>query len=503
MSQVLRLMYPAPVGGLRKDRNPFECGMDELLDSTNYVLRLGRVKPRNGFASLGGDVGSGVRGCISYGASTGFSGVSGGDAIVAGCDNGWYKYNAGAWTGLTGALSASSHFTFRQWAYGATPYILGLNNGVDVPKKWDGAGAAIADIGGSPAKARAMMILANRLCLYNLTTRSGYTGILSPLGYDVSAFNDFESGWSGQVQQGRLADTPGDIIGALEMGELQGAIYKSDAIVMQIAQGGNDPFRFEWRPYNGAAGPCNNRCIWPLQDGTHAYLGTDGAVYRFDGTAPQSLGIHIQRAVQNYGGNNNTDFTGSAFGFYDPARNEIRMFFKSAGIGNAPEVTVCMSNLSVWHQDIGLSVPITAGGALFIPGSTSGSQVTLFTTVSGHAFYESGVFTDAGAVIGCQLYHAYSDMGTPDRWKTVQEIEPVLNYASGGTMSAIVWPGQSTSGAELATGPSQAVTIAQGVPAITGHRTTARWVSVQFFVASDRDWSYNGCRLEASLRGER
>jgi len=160
--------------------------------------------------------------------------------------------------------------------------------GADNPKKWTGTGN-YADIGGTPQKAGAMMIVNNRLILGNLATDG-------PVAVDVSANLDFDTGWA-QVKL--LADTPGHIKTMLEGGPSQGYIYKSDGIHAAIAQSGLIPFALPLVPQSlGMHGPTSAQDIGADSRGYHYWVADNGAVYRFDGVSILYLGFQSAHGVQ-------------------------------------------------------------------------------------------------------------------------------------------------------------------------------------------------------------
>ena len=500
--------FPAPIGGVRFDLNPTQMPADALALATNMVYRQGHFKPRFGLVSLGSDIGSTARGMISFGSSVGIGAAGSTDTLVAGCDNGWYKFSAGAWTALTGALSASNHVIFRVFPKSGTSYVVGINDGSNIPKKWDGAGAAISDVGGNPAKPKAMMMLANRLILFNLAANGGYTGVVSPVGYDVSAFNDFESGWSTTLN-GLLIDTPGDIVAALEMGDLQGVVYKSDAIVMMVAQGGAVPFHFEWKAF-GNVGPANSRCVVAVNDGSHVFLGSDGALYRFDGVGAQYMGAHIQKAIQRYINADYTKLASDAWLFYDNTRNEVVVLFKTGSL-SLNSVMVSLANLSVWPQVYGTQM--TAGGLMFIPGSTVGRQVVLVGGATGTGWKETGVTTDNGSGLSLSWSQGYSDFGLPSKWKTITQINPrfTLNQDtpdSGSSQAFLIGAGISNGGDIGGSSARETVTASlgggEGATYFANFRARCQFGGLDVIVAPNTTiWSYDGCDIKFIPRGER
>ena len=503
---------PVPVDGLRLDMDPTSMPPTALVYGTqNVVLRRGRVQPRYGFSSFASDVGAPVRGVIDYGPSVGLTGVGVGipDSMVAGTDSAWYKYAAGSWTALTGAISASNHIIFRIFSKNGIGYVVGINDGVDFPKRWDGVAAGISTVGGSPPKPKAMMLLANRLLLFNLTGGGAYSGVVSPSGYDVSAFNDFEAGWSTTLN-GLLIDTPGDIVAALEMGDLQGVIYKSDAIIMAVAQAATVPFHFEWKSF-GNVGPVNSRCVFSVQDGSHIYLGADGGVYRFDGVTPVSLGVHIQKAILRAADLDLTQLATKAWGFYDKTRNEAFFYFKGTGVAVISGVMIALSNLSVWPVSIGISGnDTTAGGLFYIPSVTT-PRVAFFTGSTGKSWYDNYNSTDNGSSISIGITYPVSDLGLPAAWKTLTEIDARIaftvddpGYTNAGGSQDLILQVEAGDGGDISTPQTDTVTVSLGGgPYIRSYRYSARLLGLTLVGPSTKFWEFRGATLRATLRGER
>lgn len=514
--------FEVPVRGVRYDISPTDMPPDGLRDSSNMVFRAGRFQPRFGLSSMSNAVGASVVGMISAGPTFKRHGnILATDTIVAGTTSGWNYYTTGpGWNAVTGALSTSNHIIFRLFPKSGAIYLIGLNDGVDVPKRWDfNTGPAnLVSVGGNPAKAKAMMVLANRLMLFNLATASGYTGVVSDSAYDVSSFNDFDTGWS-TVLNGLLIDTPGSIVGALEMGDLQGAIYKSDAVVMAVAQGGSYPFHFEWRSI-GNIGPANQRCIVALRDGSHVYLGADGGVYRFDGVSVRPLDEntgHIKKAVLKAADPDLNNFTSKAWGFSDTDKNEVEFFFKrrDGSAKTTGSVNINMDNLSVWPQDRAFdNADVTAGGVVNIASDTR-PRVAFFTNTTGKAWKEAdNTMTDNASNVTCSWEYGYTDFGFPGGYKTITEMDHVFrdytddaNYltATGNQDILVSLGGMSDSGGEAFLESSQTMTIQfnAGTKLMTDHRSTALMASPRYIVSNAKIWDFRGAILHAQTRGER
>lgn len=524
MPQRIKYTFPAPIQGLRRDIAIDKLAPDMLQESQNMVLRRGRFQPRYGVATFGNNtVGAKVIAAIDFGARIQISEDQisfTADRLVAMTTGGWRYYDSGTglWADITGvSLSSSNHGTFRIFQKDGAFHIIGLNGGVDVPYRWSPTGGGFAGqaVGGTPPKAKCMMILANRLMLFNLTDNGAYSGVISPCGFDVSSFNDYESGW-GTTLNGLLVDTPGNIIGALEMGDLQGAIYKSDAIVMAVAQAGTVPFHFEWRDFP-EVGPCNERCIISISDGTHLFLGADGAVYRFDGVDTKSLGPHIQKAILNNADRDLSVLTSKAWGFYDRLRNEAIFYYKGTGVNVIYSVVINLDNLTVWPQSYGISTnDITAGGLFQIPGGTSNLQVTLFSHTTGAAYSEqANIMEDAGNDITVSWVTGVSDFDMPETWKTLTNtyhnfqanVDDPLYVSAGGTSTFTVTNAVLDDGGNYATGGGQSLAIGSGASAAKtldfANTRSNTHHGLSFAGAIDKAFEYRGSTITARVRGER
>lgn len=324
---------PIPVQGYRPDLSPRDIGALGLYQAQNWMVRDGIMQPRPGFSQ-----GQGVAFSQRVEGFTQYIHTDGNTRVVLGTTVGWRQVNSATnnWDDITGnALTGSgiNQQVFRVFHRAGISHLIGCN-GKDTPKKWDGTAATYSDMAGTPPVSKAMLTLASRIILLNLVT-GGAGATASPVGYDTSSQNDFDTGW-GTVQFGLLNDTPGPVVGGMEFGNLQGAIYKRDAIVMAIAQASTSPFRFEWRVTN-VAGPASPLSIVPLTENLHAYLGQDGAVYLFDGVNARSIGYHIQKHILATGDIFSFD---RAWGAWDFERQELWFGYPETGSAEVNIVSV-------------------------------------------------------------------------------------------------------------------------------------------------------------------
>ena len=480
-----------PTDGVRADLAPQDVPPTALRDSQNWIYRDGIFRGRAGFTAFGNDVNERPMAFADYVHNDGAR------RLVMGTRVGWRKYNTGAgtWDSITGTLTgaAGDQIVFRVFDRGGTKYLLGIN-GADTLKKWDGAAAGFSAAGGSPPRARTMVIANDRIVLFNLL--SGPT--ISGSAYDVSASKDFDAGW-GVTLSGILVDTPGSIVAALEFGPLQSAIYKEDAIYMMFAQAPTiAPFRFELKSA-AVAGPVSPLAAVQVSDGLHAFLGLDGAVRLFDGVETRSIGYHAQKYIAS---RLDPALAGRSFGFFDREQNDLVFAFPEFG-STEPNVFVHLNvgSGSFWPQrfpatiraSAGLKVTATTSVTLGdLPGNIGDYDKTLgefdaplrnviFGETGGQVYTNSGV-TDAGA--GIETYFETGLLGEGPEWKTLIEIEHLLK-PQGAAASASLQIGVAVSNEDRVLG--SAVAIPHGAiapPFHTGHRVSARRFSYRLSTAS-------------------
>lgn len=516
-----------PTEGVRRDVHPTEVPPAALVDAGNWIRWRGRFRTRLGLSAFGQDLAQRPLGLIQY---TQFDGTN---QLVLGTQTGWWRLDQGTsqWVNITGTPLTGSpvnHVVFRPFSKAGATWLLGVN-GKDTPKKWNGAAATYTEVGGSPPVARCLMVLAERVLLGNLS--SGAT--VSPVAVDVSAFLDFDAGW-GAVQTTLLATTPGAIVAMQEMGYLQGVIYKEDAIELAIAQDAAVPFRFEFK--QRVPGPVSSAAVAVIAEGLQAYLGFDGAVRVFDGVQARSLGTHIQRIIADTW---SLDGRTRAWITWNPTESALLVVYPSQGTVepnravwiNWPGLDAYPLSWRTRAFSIGGSVEIPSGikiGDLSDPlgqsswligdlGATRASTFVLGQT-TGQVFEHAGE-DDAGTPISAFFETALSDLGVPERWKTVTEIEHFFT-PTAAPQPVNVRVGTSVSGEDraLATeaggygvdgygaggyGSPNALDLSTGGPWITGHRITTRRLSLRIEAEAKTPITWLGASPTVIPRGPR
>ncbi len=285
----------------------------------NWIYREGKFSVRPGYRGTGDTLSGRPSRMITY-----YNALGHYDMVV-GTETHWYLWNLGilGWTDLTdpaNPLTGDGNTTqrFRTFMKGSPQvnYLIGVNGWGDAPKKWDGVSTYYEDVAGSPPKSKCMAVSFNRMLLGNYI--SG--GLEYPMNVDVSAFNDFESGW-GATQTVVLSETSGPLIAMREMGA-NIHIYKRDAIYVAVGQAAIDPFNFT-AYYTGISGPVSGLAVVSLPN-IHLFLAEDGMVYMFDGITLSPLSQSIQYHILNTWDASKSD---KSFGFYDSRRQEVYFFY--------------------------------------------------------------------------------------------------------------------------------------------------------------------------------
>ena len=440
--------------------------------------------------------------------------------IIRGMVLGWWKFNPGGnfWTDVSGtALTASptQPTIFRAFQKSGATWLLGTN-GSDTPNKWDGLTATYVVMGGSPPRARAMMVLFDYIVLGNLLSGSTVSGS----AVDVSANKNFDSGWNGTTQTEILADTPGEIVAMMEMGKLQGAILKSDAVYNAIAIAASEPFRFELKDIlskgDVESGPASALLTVQLSEGLIWWLGKDGAGHAYDGISVMTLPYRIQKHVVDTA--NFASLT-RGWGFYDRQRRHVWFVY--------PETDQINPNIGVIiNRDTYEMYPVrwttlrpTAGGKLdAATGITIGEAVgtigaSLLTIgeyrsttprivigdMGGQSFYEGG-FTDNGV----DIPHFFETglAGRDENFTTVKQIKHKLAKAAAA-QSLTVKLGKSNYGETRVLSTGKTLAVGSVGPYVTGHRDTGKYFSLRLEGNASQLIHWKGALALVANRGQR
>ena len=501
---------PIPQGGTRLDLNPEYVPDGFLVNAENVIYRDGEFQVRPGLNVFADDLDERPMGYIIVNHSDGTL------RVVQATTAGWYKLVSGAWVDITGTAltgSATDQNIFRTFSKAGATWLLGTNGG-NTAKKWDGNTATYADIGGTPPRARTMMVIGSRVILGNLL--SGST--ISPVAIDVSNLNDFDTGW-GSVLVALLADTEGPIMAMLEMGTLQGAIIKTDSIYMLIAQGGTVPFRIEWRRNMKLNGPPAPKLATVMDHGQPVWLGGDGTVNVFDGASISHLPYAVQKQITSIW---NPARVNRGWLEYDSERRELWIIFPLVGnddpnggvLINMDTYQVYPIRFNTFKMSAGAKIQTFTGttiGELTQPigsytqtigdfGAAGSPRRMVFGEVGGQTYEDIGGPTDGGTSI--PFYWETPVRGQMERYTTVGRVRHRFRPT---VMSQVVDVklGQRNEGGNIAYDAAQSINLSQSGRKSTGHRTSAEYFSLRFEGNASELVEYQGSMLYAAARGRR
>lgn len=501
MQQRNYVPLPLPTDGVHRELSQVDMAPSVLRDAENWLYRDGRLRVRDGLTLLTANAVTGRpvgfanwfdAATLSYGRPT--------PVLVLATTSHYYVWSQvnQSWTDLTGSLTGdeTTHNIMRVFqkstgSPGTTATTMYGCNGVDDNKKYVYGDANVSAMGGSPPRAKAMMILGDRMLLGNLTQNAGatYTGALGPQCVAVSTSQNPESGWS-TVLNAQLQDTPGEIVCMLEMGNLQGAIYKDDAIYMATAQSDVVPFTFPLKQV--VPGPVSPRAVVRVNDSMHIYLATNGDIIKFDGVSAVPLGRHLQRYVLD---NWNRLMAVRSHGWYDHENNEVCFAFPDQYTGDCTrEVIIRISDQDypLWpyrFDTYKISAGIRAilpGGVRFVdldgvPSGETLADLTLALSLynaigtslvlgesGGYTFTNTGT-TDNGGSIPAFFEGGLNAFDTPHLWKSIQYLDLVFSDTGASQLVTTTLKGTS-----FGQGPTTLSTASADIDAVGQHRTYHR-----------------------------
>jgi hypothetical protein len=498
----------APTAGVRRDLDPEDISDSEMAAAENVFYRDGNFAVRPGFTTFANDINQRPTAYIQYLFNDGTV------KIVQGTTVGWRVLAGSTWTDISGTAltgSATDQQVFRTFSKAAATYLLGTN-GADSPKQWNGVAATYSAMGGSPPRARAMCVVFDRIVLGNLL--SG--GTISPLAIDVSANKDFDAGWGTELVA-LLADTEGHIIAMQEMGTLQAAILKSDAVLNLIAQAGTTPFRIQWVKA-GISGPASHNLSWKMPDGSCGWVGKDGLVSLYDGASVHEAPYRIQKQIVSTA---NLEGFGRGWSAFDSDRRELWIVYPLIG-SNEPNggVMVNMTTMQVYPFRFSTLVP-TAGAKLkstsgLTIGDLSSSIGSFSLTIGelgsassvrrfvlgesgGQSFEDSGL-TDNGSAI--PFYWESAVRGQMERFTSVQRIRHRFTPTDAAQTVSLQLGKRNQSGS-VTYGAAKTINLFSNGPKATGHRTSAEYFSLRFSGSASQAIEYSGSALYGRKRGKR
>jgi hypothetical protein len=440
----------------------------------------------------------------------------------------WFSWDIGVkdWVSITDPANVlhgtvGVHQTLRNFYKSGVSYLLGVNGPSDNPKVWDGTSTYYADMGGSPPRAACMACGLNYVMLGNLF----YGGVYQPLQVDVSAFNDFDSGWL-STQTVNLSETPGAIVVMQEFGNLNIIIYKTDSIYTAIPVAQLYPYTFQLTQ-TGIRGPAGPLCVVPTPYG-HFYISDDANIYWFNGTYATPLSKSIQAHIVN---TYNPNYLANSWGYYDTKRQLL--FFIYCGIGSVvPNQGLCidtLNNNAVWPISW-TNLRMTAGryntletatriGDMTLPLSSYPVSLTSLNTTgivmlwadqSGQIYQEAPYATTDGTDAIPFLWETgLANLGSGRQWVTLQEMEHYF-VSAPNSQPITIQAGLSNYGEKPAYTAPYLIDIGApvgyapaGGPYITRYRNTTRMVSLLASGEATQNIQWRGTVANGAPRGQR
>lgn len=518
MSEVLAEI-PLPSAGVHAEMNQNELPPNALHDSENWIFRDGRMRTRRGFLSIGDVIDGRPNGTVGYIDGTGEPVLA-----VATTDEVYVFDDATQdWIALSASFSgadSSSHTVFRVFQLGGpsgpvTTFY--AHNGSDPGVKWQLGDAAVSAQGGNAPAAKAMMILADRMILGNLSDATGYTGALGPQVVAVSDSQDPESGWN-TVLINQLSDTPGAIVAMQESGNLQGTIYKTDAVYGVTASESAVPFTFDLKKA-GVSGPVSQRAVVAGSDGLQYYLARDGNVMVYDGIEPRPLGRHIQRYVLDTW---DVNVFHKAFCLYDDENREFVAYYCGIGADEPNRaIKVRLDDTSLWPMRWATQRWTAAIKALLPGGTTIGdlNPETIFDLTLtlgeydslGQSFLqfekEGQGYREEGSLDNAAPITAYFETGTsglndPMRFKSVRFIDHRFATCEEEQELNIALT-RSNYGENVTYDSSRTLHLDRGGPYRTHHRYPGRKYGLRATASVVSEIEWQGSTVVYAVQGRR
>ena len=327
--------------------------------------------------------------------------------------------------------------------------VLIITNGADPVKKWTGSGN-IANLGGSPPKARRVTTFQNHVVLAWIdphgTSPQPQTIQWSDLGLS-------ETWVGGEAGAMTFVDEPS---GVLEVMPLRDSLiaYKEDAIYLVDYTG--FPFTMQTRRLATGIGPISSRIVVDARD-THYFISSDNQVYKLTLSGPEIVGQAVQFGLFD---ELNFQYAHRAFGFLNGPENEAHFVIPTGGEVN-PNIDYILNYLDVkWGRRELAATAAAPKGARQLntltwndvtsswdsqPGTWNSSQyavganIILHGTIGGVVHKHSAGEVDAdGVAIDADIEGKMFDFGDAGKKKRLLRLHVHYNLSAGTTLSIYV-----------------------------------------------------------------
>jgi hypothetical protein len=513
---------PIPVQGVHAELSDVDLAPTMLSDAENFVYRDGRLRVREGLTDFATTTSARVTGFAQWKDEAD-------NVLVMTTTAKYFVWNntTQAWTDLSGSLSGdeTTHNVFRIFQQGSasgTVTTMYGQNGVNDMKQYVYGDASVANVTVAtvqPPRAKAMMVLADRMLLGNITDATDaadYTGAIGPQVVCVSNSQDPTQGYS-SVLVAQLQDTPGEIVAMQEMGNLNGAIYKDDAIYMAVAQSDAVPFAFQLA--QKVPGPVSPRAVVVIHEGLHYYLATTGDVMSFDGNTAQPVSRSIQRYVQSHWNSNQIN---RAHGWYDHERDEVVFVFPDLIYGDCTRGIVLKLSSgeepTLWP--LRFTQKITGGIRCLLPGgvtigSLSATTIGTLTlplgdydslgtalvlgTSTGLTYTNDGT-TDDGIAIPAFIQYGLNPLNNPRTWKSPKFVDMV--FKETGSQDVTVSVTGTAHGVQSAVS-SATIDIGDDETHRTYHRGSSRRLALKLEASATEEIELQAAYISYAEQGPR
>lgn len=290
-----RLTYDMPpLGGLKLDI-PAHMLQRESSASLNGVWpfngRIRRIPGKDQLSTVALDTSGGVMGLHL------FELYDGSKTVVACTQDKAYKYNGAS--GTFDSIHTGSDFSGGETAFfDMAPYfdsagaeILVMSNGVDSIKKWTGTGT-IADLGGTPTKAKYLEVYQNYLFLANMQGSPA-----DPRGLVYSDLGNGET-WPAENFVNLYGTTDAIVRPRILRDSL--VVYKERSVSILDYIGGDLVFRLRENYLNGL-GLLASRSVATIGTGAevHYFIGSDREIHTFDLVERGDVGGNVSPLLAN------------------------------------------------------------------------------------------------------------------------------------------------------------------------------------------------------------
>lgn len=334
------IKYMPPLGGLKQDLPPqllqrhFSPSLSGVWPVDGRIRRI-PGKQKHSTTQLAGGAVMCLRQFYKEDSNSWLVGISQDKA---------YKYNTGTkaydsiqdGTDFTG--TANDPFSTASFFDASSDEILIITNYKDTIRKWSGAGA-IAELGGTPPKAKCLNVYANFLML-------GFTEESStpyPRRIRWSAMGNGESHPAENYKDFRKTS---DWIVALRNLSTRQVIYKERSISFMDYVGGALVFDVD-ENYVIGTGPLNEGCI-VLFEQEHVFLGYDLNIYAFNGIDYRAISSNIDNLIKNL----HPDYKKNACGMLVKEENKIVWAVPRAGdTTNKTLIILDTKDRTFWVKD--------------------------------------------------------------------------------------------------------------------------------------------------------